>query len=49
MDRPGERSNERTRDVMGTFALYAVRFMLGGVLVTAFVWSMPAAVHLLLR
>jgi hypothetical protein len=45
----GDGSSERNRDLLGTVALCAVAAVLGGVLVAAFVWSVPLSVQLLLR
>jgi hypothetical protein len=45
---PGNGSRKRTRDVLGTVALFAVMFGLGGVLVGVRV-AAPLAAHLLVR
>jgi hypothetical protein len=47
--RPRDRSNKRTRDVLGTIALSTVAAVLGGLLVAACVWVVPLAVKLLIR
>jgi hypothetical protein len=42
-------TNKRTRDVLGTVALYGVLVVAGVLLVAAYVWVVPLAVHLLVR
>ena len=46
---PGDGSNKRTRDVLGTVALFAVAVVFGGMLVVGYVWVVPLAVRLLVR
>jgi hypothetical protein len=45
----GTGGSKRNRDVLGTVALFAVLVVAAGMLVAAFVWVVPLAVHLLLR
>jgi hypothetical protein len=40
---------KRTRNVLGTVALFAVVVVVGCGLVAGYVWVVPLAVHLLLR
>jgi hypothetical protein len=40
---------KRTRDVLGTVALFVVTVLFCGVLVAAYVWVVPLAFHLLVR
>lgn len=47
--RPGDGSNKRIRDLLGTVALCAIVVVLGGMLLAAYVWVVPSALQLLVR
>jgi len=46
---PGDGSHKRTRDVLGTVALFTVAVVFGGMLLAAYVWVVPSALRLLVR
>jgi hypothetical protein len=46
---PGDGSNRRARDVLGTVALFAVAVVFGGMLVLGYVWVVPLALRLLVH